>query len=107
VATINFVSELTLELRYKRQEHSLRIVPGLEADDGEIKRQFDLAYARRYGHSDPGNSVEVVGIHVGVNAITERPDLQSLARREPHPEPRVYDARPVYFHRLTSISDLA
>jgi N-methylhydantoinase A len=97
----NSASELALELRYRGQKHSLRIQAGEDIDCTRIKRQFDEAYHRRYGHSDPGNEVEVVGLHVSVHAVTDRPDLQALARREPATMPRSTSSRSVYFPELS------
>jgi N-methylhydantoinase A len=93
----NFTAELVLELRYKGQKHSLRIISNEASDHEEIKQQFDAAYAKRYGHSDPGNSVEIVGLHVSVHALTDHPDLKSLVRRAPDLKPETGARRLVYF----------
>jgi N-methylhydantoinase A len=101
----NFTAELVLELRYKGQKHSLRIVSDAASGHEEIKRQFDSAYARRYGHSDPGNSVEIVGLHVSVHALTDHPDLKSLARPSSDLKPLARKSRSVYFSDISKRVD--
>jgi N-methylhydantoinase A len=101
----NFTAELVLELRYKGQKHSLRIISNPADDHEEIKRKFDSAYAKRYGHSDPGNSVEIVGLHISVHALTDHPDLKSLVRRPPGLEPEAAAHRLVYFSDVSGRVD--
>jgi N-methylhydantoinase A len=93
----NVTAERVLELRYKGQKHSLRIVWNPSTDHEEMKRRFDAAYARRYGHSDPGNMVEVVGLHVSVQAVTDHPDLTSLFQHSVGSGVRTEKRRSVYF----------
>lgn len=94
----SFVSQL--EMRYKGQRHTLRIfVDGLALADA-IRAQFDAAYRKTYGHSDPAQPAEIVGLHVSVFASTDRPDIEALAQC-----PDVADVRPRRF-RSVYFSDL-
>jgi N-methylhydantoinase A len=101
----NFSSDLVLELRYKGQKHSLRIVSNATSNHEAIKQQFDSAYTKRYGHSDPGNSVEIVGIHVSVHALTDHPELKSLVSRAPDLKPEAATRRLVYFSDISKRVD--
>lgn len=92
--------DLELELRYRGQKHSQRVT--LEAQDGheQVKSRFDAAYERRYGHSDPGNLVEIVALHVSCRAPTDRPDLSALMGPQSTEAPSPLACRSVFFNEI-------
>jgi N-methylhydantoinase A len=64
------VFQYSLAMRYKGQDHTVRIVaaePGLALPDdpvGAFRRAFDFEYERRYGHVDEGSEIELVELEV-------------------------------------------
>ncbi len=84
--------EITMDLRYVGQEHSVTLqVEGEVIDAAEIervKKAFDAAHERAYGHTMP-DPVEVVAVRLAATGRQEPPVLPTMPRRDGHSvEPR-------------------
>jgi N-methylhydantoinase A len=82
------------DFRYEGQEYQINCdMPAGRADKATVRRAFDAAYLRQYGHSNPEAKMEVVTIRVmGVGRL-DRPGVvapQTVAGSKPR-------ARPVRF----------
>jgi N-methylhydantoinase A len=79
--------EITMDLRYVGQEHSVTLqVEGEVIDAAEIERiekAFDAAHERAYGHTMP-DPVEVVAVRLAATGRQEPPVLPTQPRREGH-----------------------
>jgi N-methylhydantoinase A len=72
------------DFRYQGQEYVLTIpIPGGSPDMAGVRRAFDAAYERQYGHSSPEGRIEVANLRVAAIGRLQRP---------PMPEP-VFAAR--------------
>lgn len=86
--------ERAIDFRYYGQEYVLTIpVPDGPIDMDAVRKSFDAAYERQYGHSSPENRVEMANIRVAALGRLERPDTAPPARNPARP-PR---ERNVYF----------
>ena len=66
--------ERGIDFRYFGQEYVLTIpVPGGFIDMNAVRRSFDVAYERQYGHSSPENRVEMANIRVAALGRLPRP----------------------------------
>ncbi len=66
--------ERGIDFRYFGQEYVLTIpVPGGFIDMDAVRRSFDVAYERQYGHSSPENRVEMANIRVVALGRLPRP----------------------------------
>ena len=66
--------ERGIDFRYFGQEYVLTIpVPGGFIDMNAVRRFFDVAYERQYGHSSPENRVEMANIRVAALGRLPRP----------------------------------
>jgi N-methylhydantoinase A/oxoprolinase/acetone carboxylase beta subunit len=79
---IDIEVRFSLGLRYRGQEHIVRIPAGhgttVPATLGkDVRDAFEVEYVRRYGHLDPHSAIEVVEVEV----IAERP-LPPVVTRE-------------------------
>jgi N-methylhydantoinase A len=91
-------SDITFErfadLRYEGQEYVLTIrVNAGNVDPGAVRKAFDAAYLRQYGHSSSTTAVEVANLRVAALGLLKRPDLPDPEAREEHP----IGERGVYF----------
>lgn len=91
-----------LEMRYKGQRHTLRIAVDGLADPSSVRARFDAAYRKTYGHVDPGQLVEIVGLHVSVFALTDRPVLEKLVGVSEATRASPKCVRSVYFSDIQS-----
>ena len=67
--------ERGIDFRYFGQEYVLTIpVPGGFIDMDAVRRSFDVAYERQYGHSSPENRVEMANIRVAALGRLPRPE---------------------------------
>ena len=67
--------ERAVDFRYHGQEYVLTIpVPDGPIDMDAVRKAFDTAYERQYGHSSPENRVEMANIRVAALGRLPRPD---------------------------------
>ncbi len=67
--------ERLIDFRYFGQEYVLSIpVPGGAVDMDAVRKSFDEAYLRQYGHNSPENRVEMANIRVAAVGRLPRPD---------------------------------
>ena len=81
--------ERGIDFRYYGQEYVLTIpVPPGPIDMDAVRRSFDVAYERQYGHSSPENRVEMANVRVVALGRLPRPEIAppaampARARRE-------------------------
>lgn len=83
--------EVSVNLRYVGQEHSVTLPVQANLDAAEaarLKDAFDLAHEQAYGHTMP-DPIEVVALRLTGVGRQEEPVVPTLARREHHePSPR-------------------
>ena len=80
--------ERAIDFRYHGQEYVLTIpVPEGPIDMDAVRRSFDAAYDRQYGHSSPENRVEMANVRVAALGRLARPASAPPAR-EPARPPR-------------------
>ena len=86
--------ERAIDFRYFGQEYVLNIpVPAGPIDMDAVRRSFDVAYERQYGHSSPENRVEMANVRVAALGRLPRP-----GSAPPAPEPaRPSRERDVFF----------
>ena len=87
----------SLDLRYFGQEYTLTVpVRGFLADGGKEKaaEDFHAAYLTRYGHSNPGEAVELVSVRIAAVGLRPPAELPLLPER---PAPAPVETAPVYF----------
>jgi N-methylhydantoinase A len=93
--------ELSAELRYRGQKHSLRVDMSAPSMAAEIAGKFHGAYALRYGHSDPAASIEFVTLKATAYSRGNAIELASLHRFEAGADPRpAPQHRMVYYPSL-------
>jgi N-methylhydantoinase A len=89
--------EREAEMRYKGQQHSIKI-PLLEGDDAAtLRSRFDEEYLRRYGHANAAAEAEIVVLHSLATLHMKRPDADKLARLGGRAVPAEREVRPVFF----------
>lgn len=86
--------EISMDLRYVGQEHSVTLqVEGDVIDAAgikQVKKAFHAAHERAYGHTMP-DPVEVVAVRLAATGRQEPPVLPTLPRREGHSvQPRAH-----------------
>ena len=83
IDTSRVVFERAADMRYSGQEHSVSVrLPGevgAEAARAEVKRLFDEAHDRHYGHSAPEEAADVVSIRVSAIGRLTKPKLPEIA----------------------------
>ena len=78
--------ERAIDFRYFGQEYVLTIpVPDGPIDMGAVRRSFDEAYDRQYGHSSPENRVEMANVRVAGLGRLARPPSAPPAREPARP----------------------
>ncbi len=78
--------ERAIDFRYYGQEYVLTIaVPQEPVDRDAVRRRFDAAYDRQYGHSSPENRVEMANIRVAALGRLARPGSAPPAREPASP----------------------
>ncbi|QKW40157.1 hydantoinase/oxoprolinase family protein [Actinomadura sp. NAK00032] len=67
------------DMRYVGQEHTVTVdvPPGTRTVD-DLKRIFDEAHGRRYGHSAPGEPAQIVSLRVSAVGRLRKPDLTKI-----------------------------
>ena len=85
------------EIRYKGQQHSLKIALPQGHDAAALRGTFDREYARRYGHANPAAEAQLVALHSLATLHMPRPELMRLADRARHADAAAPRTRPIYF----------
>ena len=107
--------ERSLDLRYVGQSFELQVpVPDPEATDAEsfretVTERFHGRHRRRYGHADPGESLELVTVRLRARGVVEPPSLTADDHGESVQTARRGE-RPVVFdgeRRATAVYDRA
>ena len=81
VAADAIAFERAIDFRYHGQEYVLTIpVPDGSIDMDAVRRSFDAAYDRQYGHSSPENRVEMANVRVAALGRLARPGSAPPAR---------------------------
>jgi len=89
--------EREAEIRYKGQQHSLKIALPASNDAAALRETFDREYARRYGHANPAAEAQLVALHSLATLHMARPELARLVDRDPHAKTRGPRQRPIFF----------
>jgi N-methylhydantoinase A len=91
-ADISF--ERFADFRYHGQEYVLTIpIPRGGIDMTEVRKSFDVAYDRQYGHSSPDYRIEVANLRVAALGRLKRPGIADPAPEKAGPA----RSRKVYF----------
>ena len=89
--------EREAELRYKGQDHSIKI-PIAESDDAAgLRARFDGEYLHRYGHANAAAEVEIVVLHSLATLHMRRPEIARLARPAGGRRAAEPEVRPIFF----------
>jgi N-methylhydantoinase A len=80
----------TLAMRYVGQSFDLHVP--LLADFARVLAEFHQLHQQRYGHSNPGQAVEIVSIRVRGLGRTEKPELKKHRIRSYKPKADQYSA---------------
>ncbi|MCW2963266.1 MAG: 5-oxoprolinase [Actinomycetia bacterium] len=64
-----------LDLRYVGQEHTLTVPVDIDVDPADLKRVFDEAHRRKYGHHSEEDAAEVVNFRVAAVGAVAKPEL--------------------------------
>ena len=88
----------SVELRYRGQTHSVEVAFDGVASAAELKTRFEAAYRARYGHAEPANTAELVGLRSTAATPLPGPDLERLNPAAKSGEGKVSErTRKVYF----------
>jgi len=93
--TIAFAREA--DMRYKGQQHSIKIPLPAGVDAAHLRATFDQEYRRRYGHANEAAEAQIVVLHSLATLAMDRPDIAALAS---HPSRRAMPKtppRPIFF----------
>ena len=93
--TITFEREA--EIRYRGQQHSLKIALPKDADAATLRAKFDAEYQRRYGHANAAADAQLVVLHSLATLHMARPELARLADRDRHATAAGARKRPIFF----------
>jgi N-methylhydantoinase A len=89
--------EREAEIRYKGQQHSLKIALPAGGGAEALREKFDREYARRYGHANPAAEAQLVVLHSLATLHMARPELARLADRDRHAAAAGARKRPIFF----------
>jgi N-methylhydantoinase A len=89
--------EREAEMRYKGQQHSIKIIIGEDDGAARLRERFDQEYLRRYGHANASADVEIVVLHSLATLYTKQPEIARLARADASRNAAELEVRPVYF----------
>ena len=89
--------EREAEIRYKGQQHSLKIALPAGADAATLREKFDREYERRYGHANPAAEAQLVVLHSLATLHMARPELARLVDRDRHAGAAAPRQRPIFF----------
>jgi N-methylhydantoinase A len=89
--------EREAEIRYRGQQHSLKIALPAGADAAMLRETFDREYERRYGHANPAAQAQLVVLHSLATLHMARPEISRLADRDRHAKAASPRQRPIFF----------
>jgi N-methylhydantoinase A len=89
--------EREAEIRYKGQQHSLKIALPAGGDAAALRQTFDREYERRYGHANPAADAQLVVLHSLATLHMARPELSRLIDRDRHATAAGARKRPIFF----------
>jgi N-methylhydantoinase A len=89
--------EREAEMRYKGQQHSIKIRVAEDDDVARLRARFDQEYLRRYGHANATAEVEIVVLHSLATLHMKQPEIARLARANGAARTAELEVRPVYF----------
>jgi N-methylhydantoinase A len=89
--------EREAEMRYKGQQHSIKIKIAEDDDVARVRARFDQEYLRRYGHANATAEVQIVVLHSLATLHMKQPEIARLARANGAGKTAELDVRPVYF----------
>jgi N-methylhydantoinase A len=84
-------------MRYKGQQHSIKIRVAEDDDVARLRARFDQEYLRRYGHANATADVEIVVLHSLATLHMKQPEIARLARANGAGKTAELEVRPVYF----------
>jgi N-methylhydantoinase A len=89
IPTDRIIFERAADMRYIGQEHAVAVrIPASVADETartEIKRLFDEAHERRYSHSAPEESADIVSLRVSAIGRLGKPQFPKIPQGKPAP----------------------
>jgi N-methylhydantoinase A len=89
--------EREAEIRYKGQQHSLKIALPPGADAAALRALFDREYLRRYGHANAAADAQLVVLHSLATLHMARPELARLVDRDRHAGAAATRQRPIFY----------
>jgi N-methylhydantoinase A len=89
--------EREAEMRYKGQQHSIKIKIAEDDDVARVRARFDQEYLRRYGHANATAEVQIVVLHSLATLHMKQPEIARLARANGAGKTAELEVRPVYF----------
>ena len=89
--------EREAEMRYKGQQHSIKIRIAEDDDVARLRARFDQEYLRRYGHANATAEVQIVVLHSLATLHMKQPEIARLGRATGAGKPSEFAVRPVYF----------
>ena len=72
--------EREAEMRYKGQQHSIKIRIAEDDDAARLRARFDQEYLRRYGHANATAEAQIVVLHSLATLHMKQPEIARLAR---------------------------
>jgi N-methylhydantoinase A len=89
--------EREAEMRYKGQQHSIKIRIAEDDDVARLRARFDQEYLRRYGHANATAEVQIVVLRSLATLLMKQPEIARLARSNGAGKIAELEVRPVYF----------
>jgi len=89
--------EREAEIRYKGQQHSLKIALPKDAGAAALREKFDREYLRRYGHANAAADAQLVVLHSLATLHMARPELPRLADRDRRAGAAAPRRRPIFY----------
>ena len=93
--------EREAEIRYRGQQHSLKIALPPGGDATALRAVFDREYERRYGHANTAADAQLVVLHSLATLHMARPELARLSDRDRQTNNQMSTAarrqRPIFF----------
>ena len=84
-------------MRYKGQQHSIKIRIVEDEDVARLRARFDQEYVRRYGHANATAEVQIVVLHSLATLHMKQPEIARLSRASGSRTTAELAVRPVYF----------